>query len=58
MTNTVAYYSGEYEMMTEIFDEVFSILSKRSEEAKELYNSTLAVQWYWYIFDAVKRLLP
>jgi hypothetical protein len=37
---TMEYYSGDVEKMTEIFDDVFSELSKQSEETKELYNST------------------
>ena len=37
---TLEYYSGDVEKMTEIFDDVFSELSKQSTEVKELYNST------------------
>ncbi|MGD2035984.1 MAG: DUF4296 domain-containing protein [Bacteroidales bacterium] len=38
LTNTLEYYSSRPEKLTEIYDEVFSELSKRSEEAKTQYN--------------------
>jgi hypothetical protein len=36
---TIEYYSREPEKLIKIYDEVFSILSKRSEETKTLYDS-------------------
>ena len=40
MENSMKYYSGESEKLVEIYDDVFSTLSKRSDEAKENYNKT------------------
>jgi hypothetical protein len=37
---TLQYYSSDPEKLIEIYDDVFTELSKRSEEAKELYGST------------------
>ncbi len=40
LVQTLRYYSSEPEKLIEIYDDVFSTLSKESEEAKELYSST------------------
>jgi hypothetical protein len=42
--NTLEYYSGKPEKLTKIYDEVFSILSKRAEEAKAIYDSYSTAQ--------------
>jgi len=43
---TLKYYSSEPEKLIEIYDDVFTELSKKSEEAKELYSSTTVSRTY------------
>jgi hypothetical protein len=40
MTATFNYYSKDPDKLVDIYDEVFSILSKRADETKKLYSST------------------
>lgn len=40
MMSTLNYYADDPDELVEIYDEVFSILSKRADEAKKLYSST------------------
>ncbi len=46
LTRTLRYYSSKPEKLIGIYNDVFSTLSKESEEAKKLYSSTTIAQTY------------
>ncbi len=46
LVQTLKYYSSKPEKLIAIYDDVFSELSKQSEEAKKLYSSTTIAQTY------------
>ena len=46
MIRSMNYYSSDPEELVEIYDDVFSRLSKQADEAKELYSSTSASRTY------------
>ena len=53
--NTLEYFSSKPEKLIAIYDDVFSELSKRSEEAKENYNSTTLSRTY-LVWQPIKSL--